>query len=302
MNYRNSVAARVMLSYAGVIIVFGAAVALSIGRLAAFNTSVSDITGPQVANLELAHDWSDALSESMRHTRNMLIMDDKAEIQGEIEKVRALSQKRATLADGMKAAVQSAEGKALLQAAFDAREILTPLDEDFLRQVQAGDIKAARETLLLRSRPAQLAVIGALKKLTEYEQANIHGKADELAAAYQSTRTLLITLSLAAVAVACLLAWLLTRAIKKPLNHAVAVLSEIEKGNYANTVTVSSHDEIGQTLRGLERMQVALRERTDKEHEAAMENARIRTALDRVSVGAMLGDTDGKIIYTNDAL
>ena len=49
-------------------------------------------------------------------------------------------------------------------------------------------------------------------------------------------------------------------------------------------------------------MQSALRERTEKEHASAMENARIRTALDRVSVGTMLGDADGKIIYVNDAL
>jgi len=88
MNYRNSVGARLMLAFAGVIIVFGAAVALSIGRLAAFNTSVTEITGPDFAKVELAGGWMDAISESMRHTRNMLIMDDKAQIQGEIAKVR----------------------------------------------------------------------------------------------------------------------------------------------------------------------------------------------------------------------
>jgi len=302
MNYRNSVGARLMLAFAGVIIVFGAAVALSIGRLAAFNTSVTEITGPDFAKVELAGGWMDAISESMRHTRNMLIMDDKAQIQGEIAKVRDLSEKRAKYAEEMTAAVKSAEGKALLQAALDARDTLKPLDEDFLQEIQAGDIKAAKDTLLQRSRPAQLAVIAALKKLSEHQRTKIHVKAEEVAAAYQSTRTTLITLSLAAVAVACLLAFLLTRAFRKPLNHAVAVLGEIEKGNYANTVTVSSQDEIGQTLQGLERMQVALRERTEKEHASAMENARIRTALDRVSVGVMLGDTDGKIIYMNDAL
>jgi len=302
MNYRNSVGARLMLAFAGVIIVFGAAVALSIGRLAAFNTAVTEITGPDFAKVELAGGWMDAISESMRHTRNMLIMDDKAQIQGEIAKVRDLSEKRAKYAEEMTAAVKSAEGKALLRAALDARDTLKPLDEDFLQEIQAGDIKAAKDTLLQRSRPAQLAVIAALKKLSEHQQTKIHVKAEEVAAAYQSTRTTLITLSLAAVAVACLLAFLLTRAFRKPLNHAVAVLGEIEKGNYANTVTVSSQDEIGQTLQGLERMQVALRERTEKEHASAMENARIRTALDRVSVGVMLGDTDGKIIYMNDAL
>ena len=302
MNYRNSVGARLMLAFAGVIVVFGAAVALSIGRLAAFNTSVNEITGPDFAKVELTSGWLEALSESMRHARNMLIMDDKAQIQGEIAKVRELSEKRAKYAEEMAAAVRSAEGKALLQAALEARDALKPLDDDFLQQIQAGDTKAAKDTLLERARPAQLAVIAALKKLSEHQQTKIHVKAEEVAAAYQSTRTMLITLSLAAVAVACLMAFLLTRAFTKPLNHAVSVLGEIEKGNYANTVTVSSHDEIGQTLQGLERMQVALRERTEKEHTSAMENARIRTALDRVSVGVMLGDTDGKIIYMNDAL
>ena len=138
--------------------------------------------------------------------------------------------------------------------------------------------------------------------MAEHEKEHIHGKADEIAASYVSSRSWLLTLSAGAVAVACLLAFLITRAIKKPLNHAVAVLGEIESGNYANTVTVTSNDEIGQTLQGLERMQAALRKRTDEEHASAMENARIRTALDRVSVGTMLGDTDGKIIYVNDAL
>src|ERR1700716_2426022 len=152
MNYRNSVGTRLMLAFAGVIIVFGAAVALSVGRLAGFNSSVNDITGPELAKVELVHAWLDALSESMRHTRNMLIMDDKAEIQGEIDKVRALSEKRAAFADEMKAAIRSTEGKAALQEALDARETLKPLDEEYLRQIQAGDIKAAKDTLLQRSR------------------------------------------------------------------------------------------------------------------------------------------------------
>jgi methyl-accepting chemotaxis protein len=302
MNFRNSVGARLMLAFGGVIIVFGAAVGLSIGRLASFNVAVNDITHNQLAKLETADAWAASLSESMRHTRNMLIMDDKAQIQGEIAKVRALSEKRDQLAQKMAGLVESAEGKAALQVALDASSTLKPLDDDYERQVQAGDFKAAKDTLLERSRPAQLALIGALQQMADHEKEHIHGKADEISASYVSSRTWLLMLSTGAVIVACLLAFLITRAIKNPLNHAVAVLGEIESGNYRNTVTATSDDEIGQTLKGLERMQTALRKRTDEEHASAMENARIRTALDRVSVGTMLGDTDGKIIYANDAL
>ncbi|HMD28293.1 MAG TPA: MCP four helix bundle domain-containing protein, partial [Steroidobacteraceae bacterium] len=275
MIYRNSVGARLMLAFAGVIMVFGAAVAISIFRLAAFNAAIADITTLQFKKVETSNAWAASLSESMRHTRNILIMDDKAQIQGEITKVQALAEKRKELADTMTAIVQSAAGKVLLQAALDASTALKPLDEDYLRQVQSGDIKAAKDTLLERSRPAQLALIAALQKLVDHEIEHIHGRADEISAAYHSALMFLITLSLGAVAVACVLAWWITRAIKKPLNHAVEVLGEIEKGNYASAVTVGSQDEIGQTLKGLERMQNALRERTEKEHAAAMKNARI---------------------------
>src|ERR1700731_1438881 len=137
MNYRNTVGARLMFAFAGVIIVFGAAVTLSIARLAAFDASMNEITGPDLAKVEVAGEWLDALSESMRHTRNMLIMDDKAQIQGEITKVRDLSEKRAKYAEAMTTLVRSPEGKALLKAALEARDTLTPLDEEYLRQIEA---------------------------------------------------------------------------------------------------------------------------------------------------------------------
>ena len=122
MNFGKSVGTRLVLAFAGVIIVFGVAVALSIARLATFNTTVSEITGPDFQKVEIATDWLAAISESMRHHRNMLIMDDKAAIQGEIVKVRALSEKRAKYADQMVVLVASPTGKALLKDVLDARK------------------------------------------------------------------------------------------------------------------------------------------------------------------------------------
>ncbi len=154
MSYRNSVGARLALSFAGVILVFGAAVALSIDRLAAFDDSVSKMTTTELPKVEMSAGWLETLSESMRHTRNMLIMDDKAQIQGEIVKVEALSDKTEQDAQWMEAHVASAEGKVLLQAALDARDALKPLDEEYNRQIRSGDFKGAKDTLLQRSRPA----------------------------------------------------------------------------------------------------------------------------------------------------
>jgi methyl-accepting chemotaxis protein len=302
MIFRSSVGARLMLAFAGVIMVFGAAVAVGIVRLATFNAAITDITTLQFKKVETANAWAMNVADSMSHMRNMLLMDDKAKIQSELAQTRELLAKRKQLATTMQAVVQSAAGKALLQSALEARNASLPIEEEYLKEIEAGDFKTAKDTLLQRAGPAEMVMFPAMEKMVDHEREHIHGRADEIEAAYRSSLLSLIMLSLGAVAVACVLAWWITRGIKKPLHHAVAVLAEIGKGNYASIVTVSSQDEIGQTLKGLERMQSALRERTDKERASAMENARIRTALDRVSVGAMLGDNDGTIIYMNDAL
>ena len=311
MNLRNSVGARLMLAFGGVIVVFGAAVALSIGRLAAFNTTVTSITGPDTTKVELATAWQDAISESMRHTRNMLILDDKAQIQDEMDKTRALSEKETKYSEDLTALVASAEGKALLKSTQDARALLVPLDEEFLREVQAGDMKAAKETLLQRSRPAQLALRESLQKLSEHQRAKIHLKADEFEAVYHSTRTLLIELSLAAVLVACVLAYLITRGIRKPLLEVIEHFRQIRQGNFKGRIEVKSRDEIGQVLEALKLTQQTLLDASMKaaDHQGQIESigktqgviefemdGTVRTANDifLTALGFRLEDVRGK--------
>src|ERR1700719_4587108 len=120
MSFRNSVGARLMLSFAGIIVVFGVAVGVSIGRLATFNSAMTEITGPEFAKVETAHSWFASLSDSMRQKRNMLLLVDKTQIQGEIVRARDLIGKRSEYRESLTTAVQSPEGKALLQKASDA--------------------------------------------------------------------------------------------------------------------------------------------------------------------------------------
>jgi methyl-accepting chemotaxis protein len=127
-----------------------------------------------------------------------------------------------------------------------------------------------------------------------------------------------VEIAVAVITTALLLgvAFFVIRSITRALTHSVEVLGEIERGNYESPVTILVHDETGRVLQSLEAMQRSLkaraesdRERTESDREraegdraAAAENARIRNALDRVSVGAMLADSEGTIIYVNEAM
>jgi len=302
LSFRNSVSARLMFAFAGVIVVFSVAVFLSIGRLANFNEAVGRITGPMLAQIETDNTWWASVSESMSHSRNMLIMDDKKDIQAQLDKINELDAKDDEYVRELSADLQTAQGKALLQEALAARAALASFNRDFTRQAMAGDIAAAKVTLLTTTRPAQLALIGGIVKLGDYYKAQVHSQAEQLAVSYRNMRVLLIVLSLSAIGVAAIFGLLLARAIKRPLTEALRVLGEIELGNYQSPVAMVSNDEIGQTLKGLERMQAALKERTDAESSLAAENARTRTALDRVSVSVVVTDAEGRITYANDAV
>ena len=92
-------------------------------------------------------------------------------------------------------------------------------------------------------------------------------------------------------------AFVVIRSITRALSHSVAVLAEIEHGNYESEVTILVDDETGRVLQSLDTMQRSLKERTERDRlraesdlAAAAENARIRSALQRVSLEATLAE------------
>jgi len=290
-----SVSTRLFLAFGAVIVVFGAAITLSIQRLTNYNAAVDAITGAELAKVETADEWALVLSESMRHMRNALILDDKSKVQEEVDQTRASFDKRKAYADAMTLAVQSTEGKALLRKVLDEQSADLPLEEEFLRQVGAGQLREAKETLLQRSRPAQLAVMADLSKLGDFQKARIKGRAVELAATYQSTRTLLLIASLLAVAVGCALAFVIARGIRNPLVRVIAHFREMGQGNFKAPIEVSSRDEIGQVLGALKETQRTL---LDASVRAADHQGQI-TAIGKAQA-VIEFDLDGRILTAND--
>ncbi len=121
----------------------------------------------------------------------------------------------------------------------------------------------------------------------------------------------------------------LSRVISHPLQQAVTLSEAIASGNLDNVISIRSHDETGELLRGLSNMQTQLKEQQtqlqqqmeeDRRHaeesakvaeesarmaeesdRIATETGRIKQALDGVTSSVLMLDADLKIIYLNDA-
>ncbi len=110
------------------------------------------------------------------------------------------------------------------------------------------------------------------------------------------------TLLWSLLAVAVLLIWVINRSMARPLRHAVSVFGHIAAGKYDSLIRLQGTDEAAQVLRVLHRMQGHLQAQIGAARSAAAENARVREALDRATVGVILADRQLRIIYLNDSM
>jgi methyl-accepting chemotaxis protein len=202
---------------------------------------------------------------------------------------------------GYDAIYSSEKDDALLAADRATLKAYETLIDKALDMASQNRMNEARD-IVMQNESAYQAALGAVSAHIQYNKEL--GESAAMTAQHLKDVAFRIQVLVGVITSALLLgvAFIVIRSLTAALRQAVTVLSEIQKGNYCSTVTILHQDETGLVLRSLDTMQSSLKERTEKEHASAMENSRIRTALDRVSIGTMLGDMDGKIIYMNDAL
>ncbi len=129
-----------------------------------------------------------------------------------------------------------------------------PVALDIVAKALAGDREAAITKMNKECRP----LLAALHKATDDYIAFEHGQAAEQVAsadaAYARDRLTMILVSLAAVAVAGVLGWLLANAVTRPLQSAVTLAESVASGDLRSDIVVDSDDEMGQLLSALKRM------------------------------------------------
>lgn len=310
MKLRNTIGMRLSLAFAAVIVVFSGAIALSITRLANFKTTVHSITAETLPKVETANAWMFDLQQAVRHTANMLILEDPEKIKEEVQGVEKASEENVRYMDTLTASAVLPEEKAALKEVTDARATYKTLEGGYVQLVAAGVIPSAKRVLLDEAMPAQAVYLDKLKKFVDLERGQIKGRADLVEPEYARTRTLLLALSLVAAAVAAIVALLSVRQLKRQLGgepgDVAAIANKVAQGDFSSHIALRRGDTTSLSA-SVEKMQRSLVERMEQDRRqaeadqlAAAENARIRVALDQVSVGVMLADADGKIIYANE--
>jgi len=146
-----------------------------------------------------------------------------------------------------------------------------------------------------RAKDASLALYDAASPLLETLMAE---------RAHASYRLIVITLgtTLVLTVFALVCAWRVRRSLVRQLWVARDAFQHIAAGDFSTPLAAETADEAGQVITLLASMQAELKSRIERDALVAAENARIRTALDKVATGAMLVDPQDRVIYINESL
>jgi methyl-accepting chemotaxis protein len=199
-------------------------------------------------------------------------------------------------------ATAEAEEK-LLQSANAARGILQQILPKMKAVGAGGEISVADAAAL--SEQIEL-LTEQLASVQDDSMSALNGILDMRLAHERATMIRHVVTVMLSLLLAIAIAFGVTRYLSSQVAKANGVFVNIAQGRFDTVIGAQAGDELGVLLTSLDRMQNDLRARLDAEREraeaerqVAMENARIRQALDATTSNVMVADEGNNIIYLN---
>ncbi|MEX8193275.1 methyl-accepting chemotaxis protein [Comamonas guangdongensis] len=138
------------------------------------------------------------------------------------------------------------------------RERYVGLNQQLFALSRNGNQEQARDLLGAESLKVYNESSATLKKLTQYNGDMARNEARLAEAVYGRSVALLLIAAVAAVLLAVVAGIWLVRSIRAPLEQAVKAADRVAGGDLSGLIHVERHDETGQLLNALERMQTSL--------------------------------------------
>ena len=243
------VSARLSLGFGLLSLLIVATCLMGLWFLSSLNGTVQTLATDGVGKLVIGEEWIVRVLQSARHTRNMLILDDKAALQKEIDATMEDKAKRKEFMEQLQAQADTAEGKAALQAVVEARAAYAPWEDKFLELVKGvmeGKVKAdeAKSVLLDHARPTQLAYIDALYKYNAVQQKDVAAEREASFQTYSSARWIMALCGLFGLVICALCGFFITRSIVRQLGgepaHAAEVAERVRQGDLSVEIHVQA--------------------------------------------------------------
>ena len=229
------------------VILIGLALAL-LGRsyLVAANADVREISEERLAKILLIQQVKDNVNVAARAVRNVAMLTDERLMQVEKARIDEMARKNSEALKQLDSMIEPGEARNLFNKTTEARG---PYLASIGKATELGlsnQAEAARALLLNEARQLQNVYFTSLEALSTYQQKQTTDTVARSRADVDHAATVLLSVALGATLLGALLAWAITRHVKRQLGgepaYAAAIAQEVARGNLAMRVDVRAGD------------------------------------------------------------
>ncbi|MFL6612662.1 MAG: methyl-accepting chemotaxis protein, partial [Pantoea agglomerans] len=193
-----------------------------------------------------------------RLVRNIVLVetpDRKAIFKKDYDKVYA---KITASVDQVDATLKAPRSRELIALIKSTGSQYLAFSDDVVALGMAGKRDEAAQLLLGPRYQTQVDYLKAISELVSFHELQMQKAGSAAASERRSSAVLLALLSIAAILLGTVAAWLITRSIIRPLNETLSAAQRIARGDLSQPVRVNGRDETGRLLAAVSEMQDSL--------------------------------------------
>jgi methyl-accepting chemotaxis protein len=243
---RATIKLKLGLTFALLLILMAAVIALGASRLNTVNDAIGHIVNGPAKQLDLARSVDGGVSMMVRAEKNLVMTGDPRLTQ----EFEAQSTSWSNRVDDMiRQGITSADGddKATWERLADQWNAFKPVNER-VRALATTDKSAGVALTLGDSRAKAAAVTKTVENFAKAQERKMKAADDEAEALYHSARTTMFAMGAIAVVITAAAALYLAILIARGLKTAGDAMRRVAEGDLTSTVEIKSRDEIGELL------------------------------------------------------
>ena len=246
--------ARVVASFALVLLLMACMSIVSLWRLQAAKDTASNLVDDKLAKQQLTSEILGATQ--LNGLRAISIArSDSLEVADIFQaQLNAGEKTLAVLEAKLKALPQNDKESALLRSVGERKAAYVKLRDEMFKMKDMGRVQEVSDLVDGRLDGVFKAYIAALDQLLDYQTGQAHDLAESSSTQFAISRALVMVLGLVALAVGAVLAVVLTRSIVRPLQQAAALTEQVAQGDLTVALEHGRNDEIGQLFDALSHM------------------------------------------------
>ncbi len=267
---------RLALGFGIVTLLMIAQGSIGIYRMAEIERSLDHIVNDSNLKIKAVSEMRQDVMVDAMATRNIALMTKEEEISAEIDRIADAREDYQLNLDNLNNQVKTDSGKANLAKIESARAISVSLADKAVALAREGKQADAAAVLMTEVLPNQKKWISALEEMVRRQDKLADDVVASAGESYKKALWLTVMMVVAATLLGCIIAWLVSRSISRPLERAVAIARRVADGDLSAEIVVTSTDETGKLMLALKDM---------NEH-LAQTLSRVRSGADTIATAS----------------